>query len=121
MSLRRIFSGIQPTGVPHIGNYLGAIRNWVHLQNTAKNNELLMFCVVDLHSCTTNHAAQQLNDNIYNMVAALLACGIDPNKSLLFQQSQVILVYDLKAKKTKLNGVVCDDKSNDFSYTENIG
>ena len=86
---RRIFSGIQPTGVPHIGNYLGAIRNWVHLQNTASNNDLVIFCVVDQHSCTTNHDPVQLKENITNMVASLLACGIDPNKSLLFQQSQV--------------------------------
>lgn len=89
MSTRRIFSGIQPTGVPHIGNYLGAIRNWIELQNTASKDDLVMFCVVDLHSCTTGHDPKELNQNIFNMVASLLACGIDPDKSLLFQQSRV--------------------------------
>jgi len=88
--IRRIFSGIQPTGVPHVGNYLGAVRNWVKLQDTARENELVMFCVVDLHSCTTHHDPKKLNENIINMVASLLACGIDPKKSLVFQQSQVL-------------------------------
>uniref|UniRef100_A0A7M6DNN7 tryptophan--tRNA ligase n=1 Tax=Clytia hemisphaerica TaxID=252671 RepID=A0A7M6DNN7_9CNID len=85
---RRIFSGIQPTGVPHIGNYLGAIRNWVNLQNNASRNDLIIFCVVDQHSCTTHQDPVQLKENVTNMVAFLLACGINPNKSLLFQQSK---------------------------------
>ena len=90
--IRRIFSGIQPTGVPHVGNYLGAVRNWVRLQDTAEPNELVMFCVVDLHSCTTHHDPKQLNENVVEMVASLLACGIDPKKSLVFQQSRVFYV-----------------------------
>lgn len=89
MSAKRIFSGIQPTGVPHIGNYLGAIKNWVRLQNASSKDDLVMFCVVDLHSCTTAHNTKELNSNIFNMVASLMACGIDPDRSLLFQQSQV--------------------------------
>lgn len=86
---RRIFSGIQPTGIPHIGNYIGAIKNWVKLQNAASKDDLVMFCVVDQHSCTTHHDPAALKSDITNMVASLLACGIDPKKSLLFQQSQV--------------------------------
>ena len=88
---RRIFSGIQPTGIPHIGNYLGAIKNWVHLQNTASKDDLVMFCVVDQHSCTTHHDPVALRNDVFNMVASLLACGIDPEKSLLFQQSRVLI------------------------------
>jgi len=90
MLIKRIFSGIQPSGVPHIGNYVGAIKNWVDLQNNFKgerNN--LLFCVVDLHALTVKQDSKVLRDNIYSMVASLLACGIDPKKSLVFQQSQV--------------------------------
>lgn len=89
MTVKRIFSGIQPTGIPHVGNYLGAIKNWVRLQNNAKQNELLMFCVVDLHSSTTNKDPKALKENIFQMVASLLACGLNPEKSLIFQQSRV--------------------------------
>ena len=85
--MRRIFSGIQPTGVPHLGNYLGAIRNWVKLQHDSNNENI--YCIVDQHSCTTHITPTEMRDNIFNMAASLIACGIDPNKSLIFQQSRV--------------------------------
>nr|XP_006821628.1 PREDICTED: tryptophan--tRNA ligase, mitochondrial-like [Saccoglossus kowalevskii] len=85
---KRIFSGIQPTGIPHIGNYLGAVTNWVRLQEASQQDEVI-FCVVDMHSITLPQDPQQLKNNIYDMVACLLACGIDPKKSILFQQSAV--------------------------------
>ena len=85
---KRIFSGIQPTGIPHLGNYLGAIKNWVSLQAEYPS---VLYCIVDLHSLTVSQDPVQLNDNIFKMAACLLACGVDPNKSLLFQQSKVLL------------------------------
>lgn len=100
MSTYRVFSGIQPTGVPHLGNYLGAIKHWVNIQTkmtSSSQKNLVMFCVVDLHSCTTVQDSKTMKDNIFNMVASLLACGIDPKKSLIFQQSQVMsLLYVLR-------------------------
>lgn len=98
MSTYRVFSGIQPTGVPHLGNYLGAIKHWVNIQTkmtSSSQKNLVMFCVVDLHSCTTVQDSKTMKDNIFNMVASLLACGIDPEKSLIFQQSQVPYHTDL--------------------------
>ena len=89
-NIRRIFSGIQPTGVPHLGNYLGAIRHWVELQSEKENeNNLLMFCIMDLHSYTRVLDSNEMRDNIFNMLASLLACGINPKKCLIFQQSRV--------------------------------
>ncbi|XP_065201767.1 tryptophan--tRNA ligase, mitochondrial [Planococcus citri] len=82
----RILSGIQPTGVLHIGNYFGAVKNWVELQN--KNSNVLC-SIVDLHALTLPYAIEKLPNNILLMTASLLACGIDPNKSILFLQSQV--------------------------------
>ena len=85
---RRIFSGIQPTGIPHLGNYFGAIRNWVKLQDEYPS---VIYCIVDRHSITVPHVPTKLTDNIFKMAACLLACGIDPNKSILFQQSKVYM------------------------------
>lgn len=82
----RVFSGIQPTGVPHIGNYLGAIQNWVKLQDQYKD---IIYCVVDLHSITVPQDPKVLRENIYSLTACLIACGIDPDRSILFQQSHV--------------------------------
>lgn len=81
-----MFSGIQPTGVPHIGNYVGAIKNWVALQQEYSS---VILCIVDLHSITVPQDPQQLRQNIFDVAACLIACGIDPEKSILFQQSQV--------------------------------
>ncbi|XP_019851391.1 PREDICTED: tryptophan--tRNA ligase, mitochondrial-like isoform X2 [Amphimedon queenslandica] len=84
---QRVFSGIQPSGVPHLGNYIGAIRNWVQLQKTCGNN--VMYSIVDLHALTVHQAPLLLKRNIKNMTVCLLACGIDPKQSIVFQQSQV--------------------------------
>ncbi|XP_067301089.1 tryptophan--tRNA ligase, mitochondrial [Pseudorasbora parva] len=82
----QVFSGIQPTGVPHLGNYLGALESWVSLQNEYSS---ILYSIVDLHSITQPQDPQILRDNILDMAASLLACGIDPTRSILFQQSQV--------------------------------
>ncbi|MDQ2802428.1 MAG: tryptophan--tRNA ligase [Pseudomonadota bacterium] len=81
----RIFSGIQPSGIPTLGNYLGAIRNWVGLQ---ADHECL-WCVVDLHAITTWQEPAMLARNTREMAATLLACGIDPARHILFAQSHV--------------------------------
>jgi len=81
----RIFSGIQPTGALHIGNYLGAIKQFLELQ---ENNDCV-FCVVDLHAITIPYNPKQLPDNVLNLAASYLAIGINPEKSILFVQSHV--------------------------------
>ncbi len=81
----RIFSGIRPTGDLHIGNYLGAIKQWIALQ---EKNECV-FCVVDLHAITTPYDQKQLQKNILDTTAVYLAAGINPEKSIMFVQSQV--------------------------------
>uniref|UniRef100_A0A1A8KKT4 Tryptophan--tRNA ligase, mitochondrial n=1 Tax=Nothobranchius kuhntae TaxID=321403 RepID=A0A1A8KKT4_NOTKU len=82
----RVFSGIQPTGVPHLGNYLGALENWVSLQNQYSS---VLYSIVDLHSITQPKDPAQLRNNILDMAASLLACGVNPERAILFQQSQV--------------------------------
>lgn len=84
MSQRRIFSGIQPTGNLHIGNYLGAIKRWTEGQDDGVN----IFCIVDMHAITLEHDPAMLREKTLDMAALLLASGIDPEKSLLFVQSQ---------------------------------
>jgi tryptophanyl-tRNA synthetase len=81
----RILSGIQPSGIPTLGNYLGALRNWVALQ---ARNECL-YCVVDLHAITVFQPPDALRQQTREMTAVLLACGIDPAKHILFLQSAV--------------------------------
>jgi tryptophanyl-tRNA synthetase len=81
---KRIFSGVQPSGVLHIGNYLGAIKQWVDLQN--EENELI-FCVVDLHAITVPQDPKELSEKIMEVAALYVACGIDPKKSKIFVQS----------------------------------
>jgi tryptophanyl-tRNA synthetase len=83
--MQRVFSGIQPSGVPTLGNYLGAIRNWVALQ---QDHECL-FCIVDLHALTSWQDPAALRTQTREMAATLLACGIDPSRSTLFVQSSV--------------------------------
>ncbi|CAH1117836.1 unnamed protein product [Phaedon cochleariae] len=83
---KRIFSGIQPTGAIHLGNYLGAIAQWVKLQN---NGEDMILSIADLHSMTIPHDSKKLSRNILEITATLLGCGIDPEKAILFQQSTV--------------------------------
>ncbi len=83
--MQRIFSGIQPSGVPTLGNYLGAIRNWVALQ---ADHECI-WCVVDLHAITVWQDPAELARNTREMAATLIACGVDPSKHVLFAQSMV--------------------------------
>ena len=84
---KKIFSGVQPTGNLHLGNYLGAIKNFVKLQNE-KENECI-FCVVDLHAITVKQDPKELKKNIRETVAIFIACGIDPAQSIIFNQSMV--------------------------------
>jgi tryptophanyl-tRNA synthetase len=84
---KKIFSGVQPTGNLHLGNYLGAIKNFVELQNE-KENECI-FCVVDLHAITVKQDPKELKKNIRETVATFIACGIDPVQSIIFNQSMV--------------------------------
>ncbi len=84
---KKIFSGVQPTGNLHLGNYLGAIKNFVKLNNKDKNE--CVFCVVDLHAITVAQDPKKLKDNIYETVATFIACGINPEKSIIFSQSKV--------------------------------
>ena len=86
----RILSGIQPTGNLHLGNYLGAIRNWVRLQDeVSTSGGTPLYFLADLHAISMPHTPAELASNTREMVAALVACGIDPAKSILFNQSQV--------------------------------
>jgi tryptophanyl-tRNA synthetase len=86
----RIVSGIQPTGNLHLGNYLGAIRNWVKMQDeVAAGGGLSLYFLADLHAISMPHDPAGLAANTREMVAALVACGIDPDKSVLFNQAQV--------------------------------
>ncbi len=83
---RRIFSGVQPSGVLHLGNYLGAVRNWIELQ---KKDYESIFCVVDLHAITVPQKPEELRKNTLETAKTFLAAGIDPEKSIVFVQSQV--------------------------------
>lgn len=83
--MNRIFSGMQPTRQLHLGNYLGALRNWVALQDQYE----CVFCVVDLHALTISQEPEVLRNNIREVTAAYIAAGIDPEKNILFNQSFV--------------------------------
>ncbi|GAA8309336.1 tryptophan--tRNA ligase [Helicobacter pylori] len=85
MHKKRVFSGIQPTGQIHLGNYLGAIKHWVELQDEYEN----LFCIVNSHAITLPIEPIFLKSQTYELVKLLLACGIDPNQSGLFIQSEV--------------------------------
>lgn len=82
----RVVSGIQPTGNLHLGNYLGAIRNWVKMQDQGE----CLFFLADLHAISQPHVPAELTANTREMAAALIACGIDTDKSILFNQTQVV-------------------------------
>ena len=84
---KKIFSGVQPTGNLHLGNYIGAIKNFVDLQNEEGNE--CIYCVVDLHAITVKQDPKILKANIRETTATFLASGIDPNKSIIFNQSLV--------------------------------
>ena len=84
---KKIFSGVQPTGNLHLGNYLGAIKNFVELSNDQENE--CVFCVVDLHAITIKQDPELLRNNIRETVATFVASGIDPKKNIIFNQSKV--------------------------------
>ena len=84
---KKIFSGVQPTGNLHLGNYLGAIKNFVELNNDTSNE--CIFCVVDLHAVTVKQNPKELKKNIRETAATFIASGIDPKKSIIFNQSSV--------------------------------
>ena len=81
----RVFSGMQPTHTLHLGNYLGAMVNWIAMQETHE----CIYCVVDMHAITTFQDPKELAGNIREVTAAYLACGLDPQRSIIFNQSQV--------------------------------
>lgn len=89
--MNRILSGVQPTGNLHLGNYLGAIRNWVTMQDSYE----CLFCVVDLHAITIPQNPSELRSAIREVAAAYMACGIDPKKSIIFPQSSVSIHAEL--------------------------
>ncbi len=82
---KRIFSGIQPSGVLHLGNYLGAIKQWVALQE----NNTAYYCIVDQHAITVPYDQKKLPEHVLSTAALYLACGIDPERSIIFIQSHV--------------------------------
>ena len=84
--MARVFSGIQPSGELHIGNYLGAVRNWVTLQDQHQ----CFFCIVDYHAITQDYEPEELEARTFDMAVSLIAAGIDPEKCVLFVQSHVL-------------------------------
>jgi len=84
-----IFSGIQPTGIPHLGNYLGALRQWVKLQDEAAVGTKLLFSIVDLHAITVKQDAVELTQRRKELLASLYAVGLNQEKSSIFFQSRV--------------------------------
>jgi tryptophanyl-tRNA synthetase len=82
---QRVFSGMQPTGSLHLGNYLGAMLQWIEMQKTHE----CIYCVVDLHAITVWQDPAELKQAIRQVTAAYIASGLDPKKSILFNQSQV--------------------------------
>ena len=89
ISSQTIFSGIQPTGVPHLGNYLGALREWVRLQDNATEGTRLFYSIVDLHALTIPQDSCQLKKWRREAFATLLAVGLNPDRSTIFYQSAV--------------------------------
>jgi len=79
----RVFSGVQPSGLPHVGNYLGAFRNYIAMQETHE----AIYCIVDYHALTSTHDAELIRRNTHEMALGLLALGLDPERSILFRQS----------------------------------
>ncbi|MCB5251312.1 MAG: tryptophan--tRNA ligase [Candidatus Cloacimonadales bacterium] len=82
--MKRVFSGIKPTGDLHLGNYLGALKNWISLQDEYE----CIYSIVDLHAMTTYYEANNLKENVFKIACNYLACGLDPSKSILMIQSQ---------------------------------
>ena len=87
--MKTIFSGVQPSGNLHLGNYLGAIKNWVDLPRSLRGEYRCIFCVVDYHAITVKQAPDELRKKIIEITKIYLASGIDPKNAIIFQQSQV--------------------------------
>jgi tryptophanyl-tRNA synthetase len=85
MHKKRVFSGVQPTGNLHLGNYLGAIKNFVDLQNKFE----CVYCIVDLHAITNRQDPEKLKSNIFETVASFIASGLDPEKNIIFNQASI--------------------------------
>ncbi len=85
--MKRILSGMQPSNALHLGNYLGALKHWVTLQNDPASENL--FCVVDMHAITVDYSPEVLRQNVYEITAAYLAAGLDPEKVHIFRQSKI--------------------------------
>src|SRR5882762_9495539 len=98
--MKTVFSGIQPTGELHLGNYLGAVRNWVALQDQYR----CIFCIVDYHALTQDYDAKEMAKRVSEMVIDLVALGIDPDRSLLFLQSMVTEHTELGWVLTNVTG-----------------
>lgn len=89
---RVVFSGIQPTGIPHLGNYVGALRQWVQRQDDEPKDSKLIYSIVDLHAITVPQTPEKLRRSKREAMAALLAIGIDPDRAIVFHQSAVSLL-----------------------------
>lgn len=120
----RIFSGIQPTGIPHIGNYLGALKTWVELQ---KDNECI-YCVVDLHAITSPYEPKTFSQETLKTAALLIAVGIDPDKSALFIQShrpevtELAWIFNTLATMGELSRMTqYKEKTEQFKDKSNVG
>jgi tryptophanyl-tRNA synthetase len=98
--MKTVFSGIQPTGDLHLGNYLGAVRNWVALQDQYR----CIFCIVDYHALTQDYDAKEMATRVSEMVVDLVALGIDPDRSLVFLQSMVPEHTELSWVLTNVTG-----------------
>lgn len=86
---QRIFSGIQPTGRKHLGNYIGAIRQYVAGQEASASPDAAIFCIVDLHAITVDYDPAELRERVHDTVAILLAAGLEPERCVLFRQGDV--------------------------------
>ena len=122
--MKRIFSGVQPTNNLHLGNYLGAIKNWVDLQNQYDS----FFCIVDLHAITVKQEPNVLRQNVLNVAKTYLALGIDPNQSTIFVQSHVpqhaelAWVLNTLAKLAELERMTqFKDKAKQYKENINMG
>ena len=86
-----VLSGIRPTGFLHFGNYFGAVKNWVRMQDEYN----CYFCVVDWHSLTTHPDTKELRENVHRLLSELLASGLDPEKSVIYVQSSIPEIAEL--------------------------
>ncbi|KAG1736920.1 uncharacterized protein EDB91DRAFT_1141640 [Suillus paluster] len=107
---RVILSGIQPTGIPHLGNYLGALSNWVKLQKSAEPEDKLLFSIVGWHALTLPQDPAALLTARNDMLAVLLAIGIDPNRSILFHQDHLRRMTTWKSRLAAARNSASEDE-----------